>query len=96
MIRDLWDDGWPGRLILVLITAGVVLIPVGIYGAIVSERHWQAYASEHCRVVGKISGSTSMGVGTTFANGKVGTGPVTVYTPGKTGYQCDDGMTYWR
>jgi hypothetical protein len=95
MLRDMLED-WEGRLVLGIIVICVVLIPVGIYAAIVSERNWQAYASEHCQVVGKMSGSVSSGMGTTFTNGKVGAGPVTVYTPGKTGYACDDGMTYWR
>jgi hypothetical protein len=48
-------------------------------------------------VVGRMSGSTQTGVGYgVTANGQFGTVVTTTSTPSKTGYLCNDGVTYWR
>lgn len=39
----------------------------------------------HCTIIGSVSGFSSI----------VSTGDV-VFTPGKTGYKCDDGKEYWE
>lgn len=75
------------------IVGAIVLIGGVIWLAVAEEASWQTYAQAHCTVTGKVSGSTSTGWGI-GANGKGGM--VTTYTPGKTGYTCDDGVTYWR
>jgi len=55
---------------------------------------WNNFVEIHsCVIIGEVSGSSSFGYGITY-NGKFGT--VSTYTPGKTGYSCDDGVTYWR
>jgi hypothetical protein len=96
-IVDAWEDGWPGRLVLLLCIAVIVGLPTGIYALVQIEREWKSFAIAHsCKVVGKVSGNVSTGFATTFSNGKVGYGPVVVNTPSKTGYACDDGITYWR
>ena len=65
-----------------------------IWVAIAETNAWNEFsAKNHCKVVGQSSGSYSTGFGTGF-NGQGGM--VTTYTPGKTGYSCDDGVTYWR
>lgn len=51
----------------------------------------QAWLDAHCEVVGKISGSTSVGVGI-GSNGNTSVIPIS--TPSKTQYKCDDGITY--
>lgn len=62
--------------------------------AISDEMEWRAFSKAHnCVKVGEMSGSTSTGFGFT-ANGQ--SGVVTTYVAGKTGYACDDGVTYWR
>ncbi len=80
------DDGWGIGLLL------VGLLGMIAYGAWYSHKEqvkWDAYAAVHCKVIGKMDGE--------YANSLDGRGNVgVVYVPGKTGYQCDDGLTYWK
>lgn len=82
-----------GLLVLV-----VALIPISIWAVMEEHEQWQAFAAEHnCKVIGRMSGSTSTGVGYGMAaNGQFGTVVTITSTPSKTGYLCDDGVTYWR
>lgn len=49
----------------------------------------QEYLDQHCTKIGEISDDIGFGVG--FK------GDLTpVFIPGKTGYKCDDGLTYWE
>jgi len=75
-----------------LIVAIVLTLGALIWVSIVEQREWDAFAASHqCKVVGKIDSST--GVGPVIGQN----GGVTVVTiPGKTGYLCSDGVTYWR
>jgi hypothetical protein len=79
------------RLILVAVVA---LLGLLIWGAVVESRQWSEFRVAHnCKVVGKTSPSTGVGFGM-GGNGQMGT--VIATTPGKTGWLCDDGVTYWR
>jgi hypothetical protein len=92
--RQRWQE-WRDNA-LILLVAGVVLgLIVGIIYAMVREaRQWEAFAAEHnCKVVGHMTGSVASTVGV-GGDGKVVSGVTT--TPSKTGYLCDDGVTYWR
>lgn len=76
------------------IIAAVGLVAIGVIAAVVEENNWNQFSAQHeCRNIGSISPSTSVGVGV-GSNGGVSVVPV--YTPGKTGYQCNDGKQYWR
>ncbi|EDC6115500.1 hypothetical protein ACNCSK_004527 [Escherichia coli] len=57
----------------------------------------EQWFSQHCQIVEKREGSTSLesGLGVS-ANGKLATGVFTNSTPDQTAYKCDDGVTYWR
>ncbi|HDC5134232.1 TPA: hypothetical protein P3B64_003694 [Salmonella enterica subsp. enterica serovar Typhimurium] len=57
----------------------------------------EQWLSQHCQIVEKREGSTSLesGLGVS-ANGKLATGVFTNSTPDQTAYKCDDGVTYWR
>lgn len=77
---------------------GIAMVVVGcwiIYFVAEHEaRAWQQFSAEqHCRVVGKMAGDMVVGTGLT-ANGQVTT--TVGFTGDKTGYICDDGVTYWR
>ena len=98
MITYLWNDGWVGKIILALMVFLVLLIPACIYGAIKEQEQWEAYAAQHaCKKVGKMSASSQTGVGFgMMSNGQMGTVVTTSTTPSKTGWLCDDGVTYWR
>jgi hypothetical protein len=97
-IRDLFEDGAFGKIILALIVLFIILIPIGIYDSIQEQKEWYKFYVDHnCKKVGHIRGDTQMatGFGVT-ANGNVGTVITTTSTPDKNGYACDDGVTYWR
>ena len=98
MLRDMWDDGWVYRSILALLLLVVALIPLGIWAAVEEQKEWEAFSVAHeCKVVGRMRGSTQTGVGYGMtSNGKFGTVVTTTSTPDKTGYLCNDGVTYWR
>lgn len=68
-----------------LIAIAAVLLLIFVVYAIKADREWRRWADTHCKIIGKTSGSVGIG-----SNGS------SVFVPGKTGYQCDDGMTYWR
>lgn len=77
------------RLILggLAVTAFVVLL---IWIAFESERQWQDYKVAHdCKVVAHINATVGYGMA---SNGKF----VTTIEPAKTGWQCNDGKTYYR
>jgi hypothetical protein len=98
MIREMWDDGWLGRVVLLVIVAVVAMIPIMIYAGVQEQREWDAFsAAHHCKIVAHMKGDVGVGVGTGVTmEGKVGTGTVVVATPDKTAWKCDDGVTYWR
>jgi hypothetical protein len=76
-------------------TVGFVLISIIVVGFFIfllklsfDRVQW---LDEHCHQIGLMSGSIGFGP----ASGK-DSGMSTVFIPGKTGYQCDNGMTYWE
>lgn len=96
MIADMWDDGWVGRALLFLMTILVLSIPAAIYSSVQEAERWALFKAEHdCKVVGRERGHTSTGVAP-IVGGSGGVGVVVVNTPDKTGWLCDDGVTYWR
>lgn len=76
---------------VVLITLIVVaLLIAGIVLSVQEHKEWSAFkAAHHCKVVGKVKGDISYGIG---SDGK----STTIINPDKTAWQCDDGVTYWR
>ena len=87
MLRDFWEDY---GLMPIALVGLVALLVLGIYAAVQSEHEWATFkAAHHCKVVGRISGDVVTSI---TSNGQIGVG----MTPDKTGWQCDDGMTYWR
>lgn len=98
ILRDMWDDGLVVRSMLALLILVGTLISLGIWAAVEEQKEWEVFAATHeCKVVGHMSGSTQTGVGYGMtANRQFGTMVTTTSTPSKTGYLCNDGMTYWR
>lgn len=73
--------------LVALVCILVLLAGVGIY---CEGKKWDRFVVDHhCKVVGRLSGDLVPVFG---GDGKVGVGA----TPDKTGWQCDDGVTYWR
>lgn len=73
-----------GVIILVIF----LTILLGVGG--VQRYQW---LDEHCEVIGKMSGSTSIGVGFGSSGGS---SVMPIFSPGKTHYKCDDGLEYWE
>ena len=75
---------------ILIYLAVALLIVVCLWGAALSEQRWRDFSDQHnCVVVGKTNGDVSFG---STSDGKT----ITTFNPGKTGYKCDDGITYWR
>lgn len=77
-----------------LVLAIVVCIPLALVAGHNEKQEWEAFkASHNCKVTSRIDGS----VMPTFAmdtSGKAVYGMTT--TPSKTGWTCDDGVTYYK
>lgn len=71
-------------------TIGAILFGLFVWAVIAEAREWETFRAAHeCKIVGKMSGD----VFNTFdAKGNVGIG----FTSGKTGWSCNDGVTYWK
>lgn len=88
-IADVWEDSLGGKIFLVVILLGILVIPLAIKEVIQEQNEWEKYSqAHHCVVVGQLEPQTS----TMIMNGKVGF----ITTPGTTTYRCDDGTTTTR
>lgn len=72
----------------------IAILGVAIYAGVTDYREWERFKrTRHCKVVTKISGDVFNTVGTDF-KGNINIGIAS--TPDKTGWLCDDGVTYYR
>lgn len=73
----------------------VILSIVGLGYVIYKEsQKWENFKQEyHCKIVSEMSSDMTLGVG---SSGNGGMSVVVVPIPGKTGWLCDDGITYFR
>lgn len=84
-----WREVRDRAIMPALLLTFLGLIALLVWIAIEENRLWQAFRVAHkCHVTAKISGSTF----NTFDGKNVGVGSV----PPKTGWTCDDGITYFR
>jgi len=70
------------------------VIGIATWSVISESADWEEFKTAHaCKVTAKVSGDTfnTYGVG---ANGQMTIGVGS--TPSKTGWTCDDGITYFR
>ena len=81
-----------GRLAFVVI--GTILVAGLLYVLIEEANTWKRFKEEHhCKTTAYIAPDMSVGVGPS-SNG--GAAVVVVSQHGKTGWLCDDGITYYR
>jgi hypothetical protein len=79
---NLWVAAWISIIIAVCILLVLALAS--------EQRQWDDFVKQHhCKVTQRMSGETFT---TINANGTVGFGA----TDDKTGWLCDDGVTYWK
>lgn len=89
--------GWTERITIAFLLLIITALPFAAHKIIKQKRAWQAWASEHCEIIGHMEGDTDIQTGLAMTiDGKLGTAVTTSQPPDKTGYKCDDGMTYWR
>lgn len=78
-----------------LIIATVAIFSCLIYASLEEQKQWDEFAITHeCKVVGKTTAEISTSIGVVAGSGNAVI--VTNTTPSKTGYLCNDGITYWR
>lgn len=71
-------------------TIVVFILAFSVWAINEDNNEFKAFAKEHeCKVVGKIRGGVATGIG---SNGTL----TTFVEDDKTGYLCNDGVTYWR
>ena len=81
------------RLMWIVGAVCAALIALLVWAAIVGAREWEAFKIAHgCRVVAQVAPSTAVGWDYSSKSG----GAVVVTSPGKTGWLCDDAVTYYR
>lgn len=77
-----------------IVAAIIALLALAFWGISKESEQWKKFQLDHnCKVVSHISGSVFNTIG--FSSGgqmAVGIGS----TPDKTGWLCDDGVTYYR
>ena len=79
---------------VVFVAAIVSLLGLLIWVTVEDSKRWEAFRVEHkCKIVAHVSGSTSTAIGFS-TSGNMTVMPIT--TPEKTGWLCDNGVTYYR
>jgi hypothetical protein len=72
------------------IAAAVLLLTVAIYAMSQESKHWDEFSRTHeCKLISVDSGDSVPVIG---ANGQLSF----AFVPGKKGYKCNDGVTYYR
>jgi hypothetical protein len=100
MISELWNEGGWSRVAVIIIGATVVSVPILIGVAIVIDNNenkkWADFkVVNNCKIVGHITGNVATTIAPVIGgNGQIAIG--TTISPDKTGWKCDDGITYWR
>lgn len=83
------------KLLAALVVVSLLLLIVVIF---YEEKRWTEFsAANNCKKVAQMTGDVQVGVGYGMTSGgQFGTLITTSTTPPKTGWLCDDGVTYWR
>jgi len=72
-----------------IIFFAIIIIVIALVVSFYEEKEWQSFSKEnHCKVIKKESSSNSFGT----VNGET----LSIYTPGKTTYKCDDESIFVR
>ena len=92
-IIELWREDKP---LIILPVLAILLIWMMLYFTIKESEQWEAFkVTQNCKVVGHEKGHVSTGVGPVMS-GNGGVAVIVTSTPDKTGWLCDDNITYWR
>lgn len=96
--HDLCNDKKSGLLFFAVAVLVIALVPLQFLTAKNEQERWEIFSIVHnCKKIQHVDGNTETGVGYGMtAKGNIGLMLIMFPTPSKTGYLCDDGVTYWR
>jgi hypothetical protein len=98
IIKGIWGYDWLELLLIIMMALIVVMIVMRLSMNIDDNKKWETFKRIHsCKVVCHISSGTQPGICYgTAANGQTITVFMSSITSDRTGWICDDGVTYWR
>lgn len=92
-MKDLWNDGWFGRLIIFLMLFSIILFFLIIYASIKDKKEWDIFFKEHeCKQISHQEGTVIPVFGVAQSAPISGV----VIIPGHKEFLCNDGKTYRR
>ncbi len=88
----------PQLMALLIVLVTVVACVAVVRKAIDRRAAWETFKVEHhCKITDKMAGDVDVNVGLALNTDGDLSQVVTVdETPSKTGWLCDDGVTYWK
>jgi hypothetical protein len=99
LIKDILNYDLLEFLLLITLSLLAVIVITSLLTDADDNEKWETFKRTHsCKVIVRISGDTQLGIGYGIAvNGQQMVIVLTPNTtPDKTGWICDDGVTYWR
>lgn len=92
-MKDLWNDGWFGRLIIFLMICSIISFFLIIYGVIKDKEEWDIFFKEHeCKQISYQEGT----VVPVFGIGQSAPISGVVIIPSRKEFLCNDGKIYRR
>lgn len=89
-----WLENWLEKLAWGLLVLAVLGIPLAMVAGRKEKQEWEAFKFAHdCKITSRIDGAVMPTVAID-TSGKAIYGMTT--TPSKTGWTCDDGVTYYK
>lgn len=83
-----------GRALIVFSCVMLMLFILAVVAVWQGGEEWKQFKEDHhCKVIGKMDGDVVVGFGTSSSGSMVTTVST---TDDKTGWLCDDGITYWK
>jgi hypothetical protein len=82
------------KLLSVVVALLLATICLMVAAAIHEKKQWEVFRTAHaCKIVAQVSGSSTTAIGFS-SSGSMTVTPIAI--PAKTGWLCDDGVTYYR
>lgn len=92
-MKDLWNDGWFGRLIIFLMLFSIILFFLIIYASIKDKKEWDIFFKEHeCKQISHQEGTVIPVFGVAQSAPISGV----VIIPSRKEFLCNDGKIYLR
>jgi len=97
VVTALWKQDWIGRLVVFVNFVALVAVPVVIALKVYSDTEWQVFAEENgCQKMNVETADFQFDAAMKVPDNHPLELHSSMSTPHKTGWQCNNGMTYWR